>query len=99
MRRPGRWEETAMCEPDERPWPQAGRERQILPSPIGRIGTGTPNPEPEQLARLDANTVMMMGDNPALPRMPERPGLLDFLRLRFDAFTRNHLLTSAKRAL
>jgi hypothetical protein len=86
-------------EPDDRPWPQAGRVRQVLGAPVGRIGTGQPNPEPEQLARLDANTVMMMGDNPALPRMPEAPTLLDFFRLRFDDFTAQHLLTSAKRAL
>jgi hypothetical protein len=37
----------------------------------------------------------MMGDNPALPRMPERPTLGDFFRLRFDAFDRSHMLQSA----
>ena len=85
---------------DERePYPQAGRRRLILPSPVGRMGTGEPSPEPELLAALDADTVMMMGDNPALPRMPAKPQLLDFFHHRFDALTRRHLLTSAKRAL
>lgn len=27
---------------------------------------------------LDADTIFMMGDNPALPKMPERPTLADF---------------------
>jgi hypothetical protein len=84
---------------DDREYPQAGRRRLIVPSPVGRIGTGHPSPEPELLAELDAGTVMMMGDNPALPRMPAKPRLLDFFRYRFDDLTRRHLLTSAKRAL
>jgi len=79
--------------------PQAGRRRLILPSPVGRVGTPQPNPEPELLAALGPDTVMMMGDNPALPVMPARPRLLDFFRLRFDDLTVRHLLTSAKRAL
>jgi hypothetical protein len=80
-------------------YPQAGRRRMILPSPIGFIGTDTPYPEMEQLAALSPQAVMMMGDNPALPRMPERPTLLDFFRHRFGDITFRHLLTSAKRAL
>lgn len=88
-----------MDPPDDRPWPQPGRERLILSSPIGWVGTGAPDPEPEVLARLGQNAVMMMGDNPALPRMPAKPSLLDFFRLRFGDFTVQHLLSSAKRAL
>ncbi len=76
---------------DERPWPQAGRERLILSSPIGWIGTGAPDPEPDVLDRLKDNAVMMMGDNPALPRMPERPTLMDFFRCRFGDFTVRHM--------
>ena len=53
---------------DTRPWPQAGRERMILPSPIGRIGTGAHDPEAELVASMDDQHVFMMGDNPALPR-------------------------------
>jgi len=78
---------------------QAGHRRLILPAPIGRLGTGVPNPEASLLAQLAPGTVMMMGDNPALPQMPAKPRLLDFFRLRFDEFTARHLLTSAKRAL
>lgn len=84
---------------DERIWPQAGRERMIVPAPVGRIGTGQEDPEPEMLRRLNPKHVFMMGDNPALPRMPEKPRLLDFFRYRFNDITIRHLLTSAEQAL
>jgi HD domain len=84
---------------EEAVWPQAGRIRMIVPAPVGVRGTEVPNPEPELLARLDAGHVMMMGDNPALPRMPARPRLLDFFQLRFQDVTARHLLVSAGRAL
>ena len=86
-----------MC--DDRPYPQAGHQRMILPSPVGRIGTGATAPEPALLRALDGQHVMMMGDNPALPRMPERPRLVDFFRHRFGDVTVRHLTVSAKRAL
>jgi HD domain len=94
----------AMCmHPDNRndtgSWPQAGRERVAVPSPIGWVGTDLPDPEPAALVSMRAGAVMMMGDNPALPRMPEKPTLMDFFRLRFGDFTITHLLASAKRAL
>ncbi len=85
-----------MCEPE---WPQSGRERMIVPAPVGIRGTNIANPEPQLIARLDADHVMMMGDNPDLPRMPEKPSLLDFFRYRFQGITARHLLTSAGRAL
>jgi len=85
-----------MCEPV---WPQAGRARMILPAPVGITGTDIPNREGEVLAALDPEHVLMMGDNPALPRMPPRPKLIDFFRLRFQGITARHLLTSASRAL
>ena len=78
---------------------QGGRRRLILTNPIGRIGAGIPDPEPALLAELGPDTVFMMGDNPALPPMPQRPRLLDFFRQRFGEITFRHLLTSAKRAL
>ena len=84
---------------DSAPWPQAGLERLILSSPIGWIGTGDPDPEQSQMARMSASAVMMMGDNPALPRMPAQPTLMDFFKLRFGDFTVQHLLASGKRAL
>src|SRR2546430_2029091 len=37
--------------------------------------------------------------NPALPRMPKAPKVLDFFRLRFSEITFRHLLQSAKTAL
>jgi len=81
-------------------WPQAGRERLIVAAPVGLIGTGASSGEMEALARIGDDAVMMMGDNPALPRMPDAPTLADFFRLRFaDTITGRHLLTSAKRAL
>src|SRR4051794_13108671 len=54
---------------DDRPWPQEGRERLIIPAPVAIVGTGQSTGEHEALARLSPDTVMMMGDNPALPRM------------------------------
>lgn len=86
-----------MC--DDLEWPQAGRERLIIPAPVGVVGTDMEIDELGMLAKLDSNTVMMMGDNPALPRMPERPTLLDFFRCRITGVTSRHLLTSAARAL
>lgn len=86
-----------MCGIDE--WPQAGRERMIVPAPVGRIGTDVPDPEPAMLARMNPQSVFMMGDNPALPRMPERPKLIDFFRYRFNDITIRHLTVSAMRAL
>lgn len=80
-------------------FPQAGRERQIYPSPVGWKGTHIPDNEDELLARLGPGVVMMMGDNPALPRMPEKPKLLDFFKNRFSDLAVRHLLTSGKKAL
>ena len=75
--------------------PQGGRRRLILPHPVATLGTGAPEVEPEFMAQLGPDTVFMMGDNPVLPPMPEKPGLLDFFRRRFTEFTCNHLLQSA----
>lgn len=85
-----------MCEPE---WPQAGRERMIAPVPLGMHATGAADPELALLARLDERHVLMMGDNPALSRMPAKPSLMDFFKLRFTGITARHLLTSAARAL
>ena len=74
-------------------------KRLIVPAPVGRIGTGIRDDELEKLAALGPGTVMMMGDNPALPAMPARPALMDFFHLRFGDITFRHLLASAKEAL
>lgn len=88
-----------MCNPPESN--QLGYRRLIMSPAVARAGTGQPNPEREMLAQLAPDTVFMMGDNPALPKMPERPTLLDFFHFRFvdENITRRHLLTSAKRAM
>jgi hypothetical protein len=88
-----------MCAPESEDWPQAGRNRLISPAPVGHAGYSAPFDELGQLAQLNPQTVMMMGDNPALPRMPARPTLLDFFRRRFTDLTFRHLTTSAKRAM
>jgi HD domain len=78
---------------------QGGRRRLIMPGPMATLGTGQPEIEAELMAQLGPDTVFMMGDNPLLPKMPDKPQLLDFFRLRFTQFSRNHLLQSAKLAL
>jgi hypothetical protein len=88
-----------MCAPQHEDWPQAGRERLINPAPVGTIGRGADFDEIAMLRRLSPQTVMMMGDNPALPRMPARPRLLDFFTHRFTDITIRHLMASAKRAM
>jgi hypothetical protein len=77
---------------DSSAYPQGGRERMILPQPISALGTGLPNVEKAMLQRMSPERVFMMGDNPALPRMPKAPKLLDFFRLRFSEITFRHLL-------
>lgn len=80
--------------------PQAGHERMIMPQPIAVLGTGMENPEPAMLKRMrETGAVFMMGQNPKLPVMPEKPTLLDFFYLRFSDITFHHLLQSAKCAL
>ena len=85
--------------PGARPAPQAGRRRMIMSAPVGRIGTDQADDEKAMLAMLGPDTVFMMGDNPALPAMPERPSLMDFFRHRMGDITFRHLLQSAKDAL
>ncbi len=87
-----------MCMPEDDA-PQAGRTRLIVPAPVGWLGTGNDVDDLAMLRQLDDQTVMMMGDNPALPRMPAKPTLFDFFRHRWGGVTQRHLLTSAKRAL
>jgi hypothetical protein len=76
------------------------RRMVIPPAAVATIGTpaaGEKYAMLEEIRRPD--TVFMMGDNPDLPRMPERPALADFFRLRLEAGTAAHMLQSAKLAL
>ena len=73
--------------------------RLILPQPVARQGTDELDIESELLGQLAPGTVLMMGDNPRLPRMPAQPTLLDFFKNRITEMTFRHLLSSAKHAL
>ncbi|HKW55703.1 MAG TPA: HD domain-containing protein [Stellaceae bacterium] len=77
---------------------QGDRRRIIYPPAIGTLGTPAYDKRPELMAELGPDTVMMMGDNPALPSMPEKPRLVDFFRLRFHPRGVNHMLQSASLA-
>jgi hypothetical protein len=76
------------------------RRRHIaLPPAAATMGTPIHAHRGALLAEAhDPDTVFMMGDNPALPKMPESPTLGDFFRLRFDPTSSAHLLQSAKLA-
>lgn len=74
-------------------------ERIVVKSALATMGT------PEYLSRFDAvspaalaTRKAMMGDDPALPKMPKAPTLFDFYRLRFGPAA-SHLLQSANLAL
>jgi hypothetical protein len=80
--------------------PQAGRERVIMPQPIALLGLDADDVETALLDRVrETGAVFMMGQNPALAVMPEKPRLLDFFKYRFFGVTGAHLLRSAKLAL
>ena len=80
--------------------PQAGRERVIMPQPIALLGVGADDVETTLLERVrKTGAVFMMGQNPALPVMPQKPRLLDYFKYRFLGITGTHLLRSAKLAL
>ena len=74
------------------------QKRLILPQPISIPEDRECTAERALLGQLGPGTVMMCGDNELLPKMPERPRLFDFFRLRFGQVTANHLLQSARRA-
>lgn len=81
--------------------PQAAHERLVLPQPISNFrAEGVVFPEPEMLQKMNTTgAVFMMGQNPNLPVMPEKPRLLDFFHYRFNDIAFRHLLQSAKTAL
>jgi len=73
------------------------RRRIIFPPASALIGTPAIDCQGALLAEArHPDTVFMMGDNPALPKMPERPRLQDFFQLRFSKIATTHLLQSAK---
>lgn len=74
------------------------KRRIIYPPAVGTMGTPAFDTRSDLFNELDANTVFMMGDNPALPKMPERPTLADFFRYRLHPRTISHLMQSANLA-
>ena len=81
--------------------PQTGRERMVMQQPIANFtAEGVVEPEAAMLEHMNqTGAVFMMGQNPKLPVMPERPKLLDFFHYRFTDIAFRHLLQSAKTAL
>lgn len=75
------------------------RRRVIVPPAAATAGTPLRSFQGALLAEARRpDTVMMMGDNPELPRMPQRPVLRDFFELRFGKVAYSHLLQSARLA-
>jgi hypothetical protein len=75
------------------------RRRVIVPPAAAAMGTPLNGYKKALMAESRRpDTVMMMGDNPELPKMPERPTLEDFFRLRFGPIAYTHLLQSARLA-
>jgi hypothetical protein len=54
-------------------------------------------PSGPQLLAENPGKHMLMGDDPRLPKMPEKPTLMDFFKYRFGPA--NHLLQSARHAV
>jgi hypothetical protein len=81
------------------PGTQKAKRRLIYPPSIGTMGTPAFNKRVELFNELGPDCVFMMGDNPDLPKMPEKPTLADFFALRFHPRGRSHLLQSATLAL
>jgi hypothetical protein len=75
------------------------RRRVIVPPAAATAGTPLRSRQGELMAEARRpDTVMMMGDNPELPKMPDRPALKDFFEFRFGKIAYSHLLQSARLA-
>jgi hypothetical protein len=72
------------------------RRRVIVPPAVATMGTALNGCQGALMAQArGADALVMMGDNPALPKMPERPTLKDFFALRLSRTGTNHMLQSA----
>src|SRR5688572_14717636 len=74
-------------------------DRRIVKSPLFLMGDQDPSRpgyESGIVGSSNPRAHMLMGDDPRLQNMPEKPTLLDFFRYRFGP--NNHLLQSAKHA-
>ncbi len=75
------------------------RRRVIVPPEAAVMGTPARAYRGALMAQARRpDTVVMMGDNPALATMPEQPTLRDFYRLRLSKTGVAHMLQSAKLA-
>jgi hypothetical protein len=74
------------------------RRRIIMPSAIATLGTPAHEGKFALLEKLGPDCILMMGDNPALPKMPAKPTLADFFRSRLHTPAVRHLLQSARHA-
>jgi len=73
------------------------RRRIMFPPAVAIMGTPLRDCQGALLAQSRRpDTIFMMGDNPALPTMPERPVLKDFFQLRLSKIGATHLLQSAR---
>src|ERR1051326_2164508 len=73
------------------------RRRIIMPPAAAVMGTPAAAYQGALLAPArHQDTVFMMGDDPGLPRLPDRPALRDFFLLRFSPIAQRHLLQSAR---
>src|ERR1700755_180793 len=71
------------------------RRRIIMPPAAAVMGTPARADQGARLAEAKhPATFFMMGDNPALPKMPERPMLRDFFQLRFSKIAATPLMQS-----
>jgi HD domain-containing protein len=76
------------------------RRRRVIFPPAAAV-MGTPMTAYQNMLLAQArrpDTLVMMGDNPALPKMPERPTLADFYKLRLSKTGVTHMLQSARLA-
>src|SRR4029078_263519 len=73
------------------------RRRIIMPPAAAVMGTPASAYQGALLAESrHPDTVFMMGDNPALPTMPPRATLKDFLGLRLSKSARTHVRQSGR---
>jgi hypothetical protein len=72
------------------------RRRIIVPPAVATMGTPLSGCQGALMTQARGpDALVMMGDNPALPVMPERPALKDFFALRLSKTGTNHMLQSA----
>ena len=76
---------------------QMMRQLDRVPSKSALYMSGDRDPR-EPLPRAPEGSLMLMGQDPRLPRMPEKPTLVDFLNLRCAVGGVQHLLQSANLA-